>query len=406
MAPFLADQMFPGSSSVAKLLGAYAVFAAGFLARPLGSFLMGRVTDVRGRRAGLTYSVTLMAVGALVIAIAPTSAVLGWGAALLVFLARLLQGVAMGGEVATAATYVVESAPAEKRYRFGSFTYAGDALGILGATAVLAVLLAVLGADAVRGGGWRIAFLVAAALGLVALWIRRNAPESSVFLDAQAAPQMSRVGAMVRSHVPRMLLVFALTIGSTMGVYFGGIYLPQFASHTGQISEDAAVSQHTVALLVLLLAMLASGFLADRYGPLALIRFGFTAAAALVVPLMLGLASGVLPYLVAAPLLTLCIGLQLGVTPVAGARLFPIPIRAVALGIPAAVAIALFGGTFPFIAEWLVDADHLSWVPTYAGLGLAVSALGSWIVTEKLLHPVDYLGDAPPVRTDWSEVSV
>lgn len=392
MAPYLADQMFPGSSPVAKLLGAYVVFAAGFLARPLGSFLMGRVTDVRGRRAGLTFSVSLMALGALIIAITPTSAVLGFGAAALVVIARLVQGIAMGGEVATAATYVVEAAPAAKRYRFGAFTYAGDALGTLGAAVLLAVLLSTMGTEAVKDGGWRIAFFVAAAIGLVALWIRRSAPESSIFVASQSLEVKPSVRPMIRAHLPRMLLIFALTIGSAMGVYFGSIYLPQFAAHTGQISEEAATAQHTVALVVLLLAMIASGFLADRYGPLALIRLGFTAAAALTVPLMLGLASGLLPYLVVAPLFTLCIGLQLGVTPVTGARLFPVPIRAVALGIPAALAIALFGGTFPFVAEWFIDLGRVQWVPTYAGIGLAISALGSWLVTEKLLYSVDHMG--------------
>jgi len=401
MAPYLADQMFPGASPVARLLGAYVVFAAGFLARPLGSFLMGRVTDLRGRRAGLTYSVSLMALGALVIAVTPTSAVFGWGAAVFVVLARLLQGIAMGGEVAIAATYVVETAPEDKRYRFGSFTYAGDAMGTLGATIVLAVLLSLLGTDTVESGGWRIAFFLAAALGLVALLIRRGAPESAVFEAAQSLEVKPTLRPMIRAHLPKMVLVFALTIGSTMGVYFGSIYLPQFAAHTGQISEEAATSQHTVALVVLLLAMVASGFLADRFGPLALIRLGFTAAATLTVPLMLGLATGVLPYVIAAPLFTLCVGLQLGVTPVTGARLFPVPIRAVALGIPAALAIALFGGTFPFLAEWFIDLGKLNWVPTYAGIGLAISALGSWLVTEKLLYSVDHMGSEEPEADDW-----
>lgn len=400
MAPYLAGQMFPGSSPVAKLLGAYVVFAAGFLARPFGSFLMGRVTDVRGRRAGLTVSVSLMALGALVIALAPSSAIFGIGAAVIVVLARLLQGIAMGGEVATAATYVVESAPETKRYRFGALTYAGDALGTLGATIVLALLLSTLGTESVKNGGWRIAFFVAAAIGLVAFWIRRGAPESAIFEAGRTAELKVPAWPMIREHLPRMLLVFALTIGSTMGVYFGSIYLPQFAAHTGQISEESATAQHTVALVVLLAAMIVSGFLADRYGPLALIRGGFTAAAALTVPLMLGLASGLLPYFIAAPLFTLCIGLQLGVTPVTGARLFPVPIRAVALGIPAALAIAVFGGTFPFLAEWFIDLGHLNWVPTYAGIGLAVSAFGSWLVTEKLLYPVDYVG--PPATPELS----
>jgi MHS family alpha-ketoglutarate permease-like MFS transporter len=137
--------------------------------------------------------------------------------------------------------------------------------------------------------------------------------------------------------------------------------------------------------------MITAGFLSDRFGPLALIRIGFTAAAVLVLPLMLAFQHGWVPYIVAAPVFTACVGLQLGVTPVAGARLFPVPIRAVALGIPAALAISLFGGTFLFIAEWLVDNDHLTLVPVYAATGLAISAVGSWFVRYSLLYPVDTL---------------
>lgn len=388
LAPYFAGQIFPGDDAVTKVLGAYAVFAIGFVARPVGSYLMGRITDTRGRRTGLLVSVSLIAVGSALIAVAPTYAVAGWWAAVVVVAARVLQGIAMGGEVATAATYVVEVAPADRRHRYGAFAYSGDALGTLGATVVLAVLLAVLGADAVRDGGWRIAFVVAALCGLLAVWIRRGVPESEVF-ERSRAEGLQAPGPLLRRHAGRMALAFMLTIGSTMGVYFGSVYLPEFAGHTGRYTEAQATSQHTIALACLLLAMIASGFLADRFGPLALIRTGFTAAAVLVVPLMLAMASGALPYVVAAPLFTICVGLQLGVTPVAGARLFPVPIRAVGLGVPAGAAIALFGGTFLFVAEWLIAQDALRLVPVYAAAGLAVSAIGSWLVSERLMYPVD-----------------
>lgn len=388
LAPYFAGQIFPGDDPVAKVLGAYAVFAAGFVARPVGSFVMGRITDTRGRRTGLLVSVTLIAIGSLVIAAAPTVAVAGPWAAVIVVAARVLQGIAMGGEVATAATYVVEVAPPRRRYRYGAFAYSGDALGTLGGTVVLAVLLAVLGGDGVRDGGWRIAFLIAGLCGLLALWIRRGVPESEIFERARAAGA-EPAGALLRRHAGRMVLAFMLTIGSTMGVYFGSVYLPEFAGHTGHYTEEQATGQHTVALICLLVAMIGSGFLSDRIGPLRMIRLGFTAAAVLVIPLMLGLAAGVVPYLVAAPLFTICVGLQLGVTPVAGARLFPVPVRAVGLGVPAGAAIAVFGGTFLFVAEWLISHDRLGLVPVYAALGLTVSAVGSWLVSEKLLYPVD-----------------
>jgi MHS family alpha-ketoglutarate permease-like MFS transporter len=390
LAPYFAGQVFPGDDPVTRVLGAYVVFAVGFVVRPLGSYVMGRITDTRGRRTGLLASVSLIAVGAAIIAAAPTYAVAGWWAAVVVVLARMLQGIAMGGEVATAATYVVEVAPPERRHRYGAFAYSGDALGTLGGTVVLAVLLGVLGPDGLRDGGWRIAFVVAALCGLLALWIRRGVPESEVFERAREAG-VEPAGPLLRRHAGRMALAFMLTIGSTMGVYFGSVYLPEFAGHTGRYTETQAASQHTVALICLLVAMIASGFLADRFGPLVLIRTGFTAAAVLVVPLMLGLAAGVVPYLVAAPLFTICVGLQLGVTPVAGARLFPVPIRAVALGVPAGAAIALFGGTFLFVAEWLISRDALRLVPVWAAAGLTVSAVGSWLVSERLFYPVETL---------------
>lgn len=390
LAPYFAGQVFPGDDPVTRVLGAYVVFAVGFVVRPLGSYVMGRITDTRGRRTGLLASVSLIACGAAIIAAAPTYAVAGWWAAVVVVLARMLQGIAMGGEVATAATYVVEVAPPERRHRYGAFAYSGDALGTLGGTVVLAVLLGVLGPDGLREGGWRIAFVIAALCGLLALWIRRGVPESEVFERARDAG-VEPAGPLLRRHAARMALAFMLTIGSTMGVYFGSVYLPEFAGHTGHYTETQAAAQHTVALICLLVAMIVSGFLADRFGPLALIRTGFTAAAVLVVPLMLGMAAGVVPYLVAAPLFTICVGLQLGVTPVAGARLFPVPIRAVALGVPAGAAIALFGGTFLFVAEWLISRDALRLVPVWAAAGLTVSAVGSWLVSERLLYPVETL---------------
>ncbi len=390
VAPYFAEQIFPGADQAAARLGAYAVFAAGFVARPLGSFVMGRITDVRGRRAGLTASVSLIAFGSLLIAVAPTHAVAGLAAAGVVLVARLLQGIAMGGEVATAATYVVEVAPPERRHRYGAFAYSGDAFGTLVGNLLLVGLLAIMGTTGVENGGWRIAFAVAGLFGALAFWIRRGVPESGVFTTARTAGYLP-VWPQVASHLPRMLLAFALTIGSTMGLYFGSIYLPSWAAHTGQITKEAASGQQNLALLALLVAMITAGFLSDRFGPLALIRIGFTAAAVLVLPLMLAFQNGWVPYIVAAPVFTACIGLQLGVTPVAGARLFPVPIRAVALGIPAALAISLFGGTFLFIAEWLVDNDHLTLVPVYAAIGLAISAVGSWFVRYSLLYPVDTL---------------
>jgi MHS family alpha-ketoglutarate permease-like MFS transporter len=383
VAPYLAGQVFPGDRA-AKVLGAYLVFASGFLARPIGSALMGRITDTRGRRTGLSLSVLLMAAGSLVLVVTPTYAQAGWAAVAVVFLARTLQGVAMGGEIATAATFVVEVAPRRLRHTYGAIAYSGDALGGVGAAAVLAALFAVLGDAGVRGGGWRLAFGVGALLGLIGWWIRRGVEESEVF-RAAAAREHPPTGELLRVNAARMVLVFAMTIGSTVGVYFATVYLPQFAAHTGHITQSAATSQLTIALLVLLASMITAGVLADRFGPLALIRVGFTVLAVTTAPLMAGLISGTVPFLVAASVFCGALGLQLGVTPVAGARLFPVRVRALALGVPAALAIAGFGGTLPLVAEWLAQHDQLLVVVGYVTAAVAASAVGSWLLRYSLL---------------------
>jgi MHS family alpha-ketoglutarate permease-like MFS transporter len=402
VAPYLAIQMFPGSSTFAKVIGGYAVFAAGFLARPLGSALMGRITDTRGRRAGLTLSVALMALGALIVAVTPTYAVLGPAAPAIVLLARLLQGVAMGGEIATAATYVVEVAPLRRRHTYGAVAYSGDALGSVGAAAVVAIVIAVGGRSGAEQGGWRFAFVVGALLGLVGWWIRRGVPESPVFQRAVAdqepddattqgthpdRTQRARIGTadLLRRHLGRMVLVFGMTLGSTIGLYFATVYLPEFATDAWHVPSDVATGQLPIALLALLVAMIASGVLADRFGPLALIRTGFTLMALTTAPLMFGMVHGTVPYVVAASALCLGLGLQLGVTPIAGARLFPVPIRAVALGVPAAIAIAGFGGTLPLVGAWLTHADRAGTVIGYVTVAAAVSAVGSWLLRESLL---------------------
>lgn len=383
LAPYFADQIFPGSDAATKLLAAYGGFAAGFLVRPVGAWLMGRISDTRGRRLALTLSVTLIAAGSLLIAATPSHGLIGPFAALLVLLARLVQGISMGAEAATAAAYISETVPLARRYRSNAIGASGDYFGNALAFAVLGIMLAAFGEHGLKQGGWRIGFVVAAILGLFALWLRRSIPESPVFNTALPA---GPVWPQLKPYLRIFACVFFMTVGSTIAVYYVSVYLPEYAAKAGVISKSAATNEITVALLLLIVVLLASGWLADRFGPVFIIRAGFCYLAVVTMPLMLGLAEGWIPFLPASCLYAAGLGPILGTAGGLGARLLPPEIRAIGLAVPTTLAISLFGGTFPLVAEAMAGHGLLRWIPVYAGVTAIVSACFVFALSEADLH--------------------
>jgi MHS family alpha-ketoglutarate permease-like MFS transporter len=377
LAPFFAGQVFAGGSPVASLLGAYVGFAIGFAMRPLGSWLIGRIADRRGRRLGLTLSVGGVAVGCLVLAVVPTFGQVGVLSAVIVVAARLVQGLTLGAEGPTAAAYVTETAPPDRRYRYSAISFGGGILGTLIGFVVLTVLLAVLGPDGVRDGGWRIGFAIGALLGFVALWIRLRAPESDEFQAGKPGPRNWR----------GFLIVFGLNIGGTVAFYFGSVYLPVYAQNVGALDVAGASATIPVALVVMLVAMVAAGVIADRVGPLMVLRLGFLLLAVLTVPLMLALSTRTLPVLVVAVLFLLCFAVPSAVISVVSGRLFRASGRATGIGVPNALSIGLFGGTFPLLSQALAGAGRIELVPWLVAAAAAVS-----LATAVLLRPADVEG--------------
>ncbi|MCH0538534.1 MFS transporter [Streptomyces sp. MUM 203J] len=387
LAPYFAEQLFPGSSPTAKLIAAYLGFALGFLVRPLGSVLIGRLTDTRGRRYGLTLTVGLIAAGSLLVAVVPGYATIGLAAPLLVVAARLVQGLSVGAENPTAAAYVTETAPESRRYFYSAVSYGGVVLGSALSFVVLTVLLGVFGEAGVEGGAWRWAFVFGALLGLTALWIRRGAAESEVFTASsrKAGGTAPRPWPVLRAHLGRLTVVFAITSGATTVFYFVTVDFPAYAEGTGAASKAEASGALLSGMVALLVGMLAAGRAADRFGALPVLRTGFAGLAFGSLPLLYGMAAGRVPVVLVTVALLFLLGLPLAVSNVFAGRLFPPAVRAVAVGLPAALAISLFGGTFPMLAELLRSAGHGHWVPWWPALACAGALLASWGVDE---HPV------------------
>ncbi|MGW6931752.1 MFS transporter [Lentzea sp. NPDC054927] len=358
---YFAAAFFPKGDQTAQLLNTAAVFAVGFLMRPLGGWLLGRYADRHGRRAALTLSVTLMAFGSLIIALTPSYATIGVAAPVLLVLARLLQGLSVGGEYATSATYLSEVASPARRGFYSSFQYVTLTAGQLVALGVQIVLQQFLSKTEMMEWGWRIAFVIGATGAIIVMWLRRGMDESENFEKQKNNPQNQGQQGTFRAllkHPKECLLVVGLTLGGTVAFYTFTTYLQKFMVNTSKIDAATVSWINFAALLVFVVLQPIAGALSDRIGrrPL-LLGFGVLGTVA-TVPLLSTLAktSEALPaFLLMLGGLVIVTGYT-SINAIVKAELFPTNIRALGVGLPYALTVAIFGGTAEYVALWFKQA--------------------------------------------------
>lgn len=359
---YFAPVFFPKGSDTSQLLNTAGVFAVGFLMRPVGSFLLGRYADRYGRRAALTLSVTLMATGSLVIALTPGHATIGIAAPVLLVTARLLQGLSVGGEYGTSATYMSEVASEGRRGFFSSFQYVTLASGQLVALAVQILLQQTLSKQALSEWGWRIPFAIGAVAAVIVFWLRRTMDESEAF-EAQPANRRFKQGSMreLAKHPAAILTVVGLTLGGTVAFYTFTTYLQKFMVNTTGLPKTTVTWINFLALLVFVLLQPLGGWLSDRIGRRPLLIFFGLGTTLLTVPLLTALehATVVGAFLLMLAGLVLVTGYT-SINAIVKAELFPTQIRALGVGMPYGVTVAIFGGTAEYVALWLKDAGHES----------------------------------------------
>jgi len=376
---YFAPVFFPKGDQTAQLLNAAAIFAVGFLVRPIGAWLMGIYADRRGRKAALTLSVGLMCGGSLLIAVTPGYAVIGGLAPALLVLARLIQGLSLGGEYGTSATYLSEMAGAAHRGFYSSFQYVTIVSGQLIALAVLLVLQAGLPEAALDAWGWRIPFVIGGVLALSVFYLRRTLAETESFHAAREsdAPRSSGI-ALFRHHPRAALLVMALTSGGTLAFYAYSIYGQRFLVNTSGFSRETATQIMAAALFLFMLIQPAAGALSDRVGRKSLM-VGFGAlGVALTIPIFLALESAkdpIVAFLIVMAALVIVTGYT-SVNAVVKAELFPANIRTLGVALPFAIANALFGGTAEYVALWFkdkgIERGFYVYVAAMIGLSLIV----------------------------------
>ena len=370
---YFAKAFFPKGDTTAQLLNTAAIFAVGFLMRPIGGWLMGLYADRKGRKAALMASVLLMCFGSLVIALSPGYETIGvWAPILLVF-ARLLQGLSVGGEYGTSATYLSEMATKERRGFFSSFQYVTLISGQLIALAVLIVLQQVLTTEQLYAWGWRIPFAIGALCAVVALYLRRGMEETESFTKKEKAKE-SAMRTLLR-HPKEVLTVVGLTMGGTLAFYTYTTYMQKYLVNTVgmSISDSTTISAATLFLFMCIQPLV--GALSDKVGrrPI-LIAFGILGTLC-TVPILTTLHTiqtwwGAFFLIMAALII---VSGYTSINAVVKAELFPTEIRALGVGLPYALTVSIFGGTAEYIALWFKSIGMETGYYWYVTACIAVS---------------------------------
>jgi MHS family alpha-ketoglutarate permease-like MFS transporter len=374
---YFAGAFFPNADPVVQQLNAAVLFAAGFLVRPLGGWLFGYLADHYGRRGALMLSVSLMCFGSLMIAVMPTYGSIGILAPVLLAAARLLQGLSLGGEYGTSATYLTEVADERHRGFYSSFQYVTLIGGQICALLVLLLLQKVfLTAEEIRAWGWRIPFVIGALLAIVALIMRRTLHETEAFEEARkTAKRTSSLRALAR-YPREVLLVVGLTAGGTAAFYTYTTYMQKFLKLSVGLTDDQTTLVTMSSLVFGIILQPLYGTISDRIGrKWLLIGFGVTGVLC-TIPLLTALQQAKGPFtaflLIAAA--WMIVSGYTSINAVVKAELFPTTIRAIGVGLPYALTVSIFGGTTDSVALWFKSVGHEQWFYYYltAMIGLSL----------------------------------
>jgi MHS family proline/betaine transporter-like MFS transporter len=374
VAVIIAKKFFPGQDEVAALLSAFLAYGLGFLARPLGGIVLGRLGDTHGRKLTLLITIFLMAAGTVMIGLLPTYETIGFLAPLLLVAARLMQGFSAGGEWGGSTAYIVEWAPQDRRGLYGSFQQMSVVSGLLLGSAVAAGLNSILTPEQMTAWGWRVPFLLGAILGPVGLYMRRTIDETPAYKTAMAEQTPTKGGFALAAQA------FGFTIVWTVCFYVLLNYMPTWTQKYLKLSAPAALWANTVGLLVLVVAIPLMGRLSDRVGRKPLLIaccLSFIVVPYPVFVYLMGVGPNVGALIAVQCLFALLLSMFSGAGPAAIAEMFPTRSRSTWMTSGYALAVAIFGGFAPFIAVWLIE--HFA-SPTAHSVYLVASALVSIVV--------------------------
>jgi MHS family proline/betaine transporter-like MFS transporter len=383
-ASIIAKVFFPADSNLSLML-TYATFAVGFVVRPIGGILLGAYADRYGRRRALSLLIVMMAFGTLTLGLTPSFATIGIAAPLIVVLGRVVQGISIGGEFASATALLVEHAPANRKMTFGSFQMSSQALGRVLATGIGLFVLLTFTPATVQAGAWRIPFLIGSLIGPFGFYVRYRLSESPEYQRLkESAPQVARapVREVLRRHWLQLICGIGLVIIGTSLTYIWNTYLPTYVVEQLHLPLWQGLFGVAVTSAIGIGTCVLGGWLADTYGPYRMF-FLFTAISALI-------SYPFFAYVLAAPgfgrlflaqfVVLTVFGLLQGSGPGMLAGLFPVEVRSTGMAIAYNVGVTVFGGFAPLTVTWLIAATGSKLVPAYyiiAAALLSIVVVGS-----------------------------
>ena len=369
---------FPPGNDAAALLATLAVFAVGFVMRPIGAAVLGAYADRHGRKKGLMLTIGLMAAASLVIGVTPGYATIGIAAPIVLLLARLVQGFSAGGEFGSSSAFLVESAAPKRRAFAGSWQQVSVGAGVLIASGIGAIITSVLSPEALDAWGWRAAFVFCALIGLVGIWLRTSVEETESFTaqrdrdEQTAAPKRNAVVAMFRDHPGATARVFGITIAGTLLYYMWVSYMPTYAHVTTGLPLNQALLANVIAMVVFLVLLPFAGILSDKIGrkpTMSIFAGGFLLFAWPAFTFLSGTFWSLFIIQVIGILFLLGYSANCAVIM---AEQFPPEVRATGIGLPYALAVAIFGGTAPYITTWMSGAGYGNLVWVYCAVAAAI----------------------------------
>jgi MHS family alpha-ketoglutarate permease-like MFS transporter len=354
-----AHHFFPKGDPIAALLATLAIFAVGFVMRPVGAAVMGAYADRHGRKKGLVLTIGLMAGSTAVIGFAPTYETVGILSPIILVVARMVQGFSAGGEFGSSSAFLVESAAPRRRAFAGSWQQVSVGAGVLLASGMGAIITSTLSKEALDSWGWRLAFIVAALLGLVGLWLRSSVEETDSFVNAKARTEASgekrrnSVFTMFVKHPGSTLRVFGITIAGTLLYYMWVSYMPTYAAVATGIPLPQALLANFIAVGLFLILLPFAGILSDKIGRKPTMT-AFAAGFLLFSWPAFALLNGNFWMLLLIEVIGIILLLGYSANcAVIMAEQFPAEVRATGIGLPYALAVAIFGGTAPYLTTWM-----------------------------------------------------
>ena len=366
-ASVFAAQFFVSTEPLVPLISAFAVYAVGFAMRPIGAIVLGSYADRAGRRQSLSISILIMAVSSLLIGLLPSYSSIGLLAPLLLLTARLAQGFSSGGEFGASAAFLVEYAGPGRRGLAGAFQQSTVGLGALAAAFLAALLSNLMAPEAFSSWGWRIPFIVGGLFGFYGLYLRKSIPDTPVFQSLEDGQTIAAhpVRETFTKYPRQVAQVIGLICGSTLTYYVWLNYMPTFANKVTGIPLATALTVQTIGLVVFVVALPFCGILADKVGRKPVMATFAIAMLIATAPLLNGITNTFESVLLVTIVGVFFQAVWGGASVTAMTELFPARIRTTGVSVPYSLTVALFGGTAPLIATYLVANEQRGLLPIY-----------------------------------------